>query len=150
VTFVINAGADGGAYPFLGTWETGGAGFSDSHAGEYSGMNNIGSVSSPVPPFFKTQRLLCAGEYNGFGFGPPVNGDTIFICFPAGMPQNFFSSINVVHIDAGPNFFTASADYFNSNWSTDVDPPVTVWAWLNTLPSPLFQNGQLTEVTFSP
>lgn len=148
-SFLVESVEDFIAFPFAGTWETGGAGYSNNQSGTYIGMNNIGATN-PADPTYQGSPVLVVGEYSGFGIGPPVVGDTIIVMLPSGFPQDAFTSVNMVLGATNATFLSASADFFDNNYSDGhVSPAVTVWAWTNP-GATLFSDGLTTSVTITP
>lgn len=150
VTINVTSGiGNAGAFPFSGAWwEQSGAGYANTAASPPFPSASAGSASSTSVNGSTLQSVGAAA--NGVLFSPSVSGPVFILCFPAGLPQNFITTVKVTKAGGSQSTFnTASATQFNptatggGNIST-----LTTWVWSIASVAALFANGIITSVEF--
>lgn len=141
----------GGSYPFTDhTWEQDGNGYSLMSVGfpQNAGMQTTGSATLTS---IAGQPIGCAGacvQTRWHGDVPPTL-PAVIISFPAGLAQNFFTSVTITKNGGTPTVFTSASAQFNP--VEDGSPPandLTIWSWHVTNDADYFVNGVSTTLVF--
>lgn len=151
VGFQVTSGiGQEGSFPFSGVWESAGVGFSFDGFGVYTPTWDSGSVT---PSEFSGETLVVAGVVTGSGYDGTPASPFIMISFPAGMNQDFFSSVEIQKTGGSLFTFDSSAADFNPTPPPGFSTPnQTIWAWpiASGTAGNYFVNGVVTTVTVNP
>lgn len=149
VTITVSA-VHAGAFPFSGSWESQGSGFSDPDGNPY-GIFSIGSVSSTD---IAGAPLLVCGVVTGFGYGSTAPSPVVIIAINGALSQEYFSAVKITPASGGSGTQTLdpAAAIFNPVAGGGGGDPVaqgyTVWVWEVTTDTDFFAGGVASTVEF--
>lgn len=149
-TIQVTAGVGNvGAFPFVGNWwEQSGAGYANAAQTPPFSSGGGGSASS-LSVNGSTLQCVCAAA-SGANFAPAVSGPVFVVCFPAGLSQNFISSVRVTKTGGSQVVFNVSGvTQFNpAATGTGSLATLTSWVWSTASVAALFAFGVITVVEF--
>jgi hypothetical protein len=135
-------------FPFEGSWESGGIGYSHDD-GSTGDIPTLGSISPANT--FNGENILAIGisENSGYG-GNAAPSPNFCIVMPEGLPQDLFSNVTVQLSGACTSIFTFDTANVTLFSQGPVDGPFcTNWVWSVGDTTSMFANGVTTTVTFS-
>lgn len=136
---------DNDEFPFVGTWETEGAGYANN---TYTPANGIGSTS-PSPALVQGHILQIAGSSKNPHQGPPFPSDPtnlLIIGFPPATAAPAIS-VNVSRPGGLTTTFNFADAIYNPQGAVDYEG--VIWIWPITTYTDYFSNGVTTTLTFT-
>lgn len=146
VTTNVTAADSGAAsFPYSGTWESAGVGYSNSAL-----SSNLLAAGAASITAIGTASLAVAGVTTGNGFGTSPHSPIITIALSGSQPQDLFTSVTITPAGGSPQVLTTASAQYNLAIPGQGSPSgITTWTWAVSVAANYFANGVVSAVTFT-